>query len=537
METKDPGDTHGKSRFGISLTSGDDATHQDHADMARLGKEQQFKVSNLRSLRWVETAMKIIGRNFHFLSTLGFTCTLMATWESILLTSTLGLTNGGRAGMVYIYIGSFVGFFSSVASMAEMASIAPTSGGQYHWTSEFAGKSYQKFLSYATGWLSVLGWQAGFASVCFLCGTLIQGLLTLNQPDYVSERWHGTLLTVAVALVATFVNTYGASRLPSLEGLILVLHIFGFFATLVPLWVMARRTPTGDVFSEFTNAGRWPSMGLACLVGQITPIFSFIGPDAATHIAEEIKDASRIVPWCMVSTALLNGSLGFIMLLTFLFTMGDLEAVLNPETGFSFITAFMNATGSKAATTGLACILLVLEVCSAISVLATVSRQSFAFARDNALPFSPFFARINSRFKIPVNSILISTVITILLSLINIGSTEGFNAVASLSIASLFMSYLVSIGSFIYRRLQWRQMPSMRFSLGALGLPLNIFSFCYLCFAIVFTFFPNAANPTPVTMNWSILVFGVVVIFAVLQYLIHGRKVYEGPVAYVEKLE
>ncbi|KAK2808798.1 hypothetical protein FQN50_004471 [Emmonsiellopsis sp. PD_5] len=513
METQELGDTPGKSRFGISLTSGDDATHQDHADMARLGKEQQFKVSNLRNQTRVET------RNFHFLSTLGFTCTLMATWESILLTSTLGLTNGGRAGMVYIYIGSFVGFFSSVASMAEMASIAPTSGGQYHWTSEFAGKSYQKFLSYATGWLSVLGWQAAFASVCFLCGTLIQGLLVLNQPHYVSERWHGTLLTVAVALVATFVNTYGASRLPSLEGLILILHIFGFFATLVPLWVMAERTPTGEVFTQFTNAAGWPS------------------PDAATHIAEEIKDASRIVPWCMVSTALLNGSLGFIMLLTFLFTMGDLEAVLSPATGFSFITAFMNATGSKAATTGLACILLVLEVCSAISVLATVSRQSFAFARDNALPFSPFFARVNNRFKIPINAILISTVITILLSLINVGSTEGFNAVASLAIAALFMSYLVSIGSFIYRRLQWRQMPSMRFSLGALGLPLNIFSFCYLCFAIVFTFFPNAAKPTPVSMNWSVLVFGTVVIFAVLQYLIHGRKVYEGPVAYVEKLE
>jgi hypothetical protein len=28
---------------------------------------------------------------------------------------------------------------------------APTSGGQYHWVSEFAPKKYQKFLSYMTG--------------------------------------------------------------------------------------------------------------------------------------------------------------------------------------------------------------------------------------------------------------------------------------------------------------------------------------------------------------------------------------------------
>ncbi|KKZ64246.1 hypothetical protein EMCG_09771 [[Emmonsia] crescens] len=508
-----------KGNVGVSMSSSDEATQQDQVDMARLGKDQQFK------------------RNFRFLSTLGFTCTLMATWESILLTSTLGLSNGGLAGSVYIYIGSFMGFFASVASMAEMASLAPTSGGQYHWASEFAGESYQKFLSYSTGWLSVLGWQAAFASVCFLCGTLMQSLIQLNEPGYIAERWHGTLFTAAIALATTFVNTHMASHLPSLEGLILTLHIFGFFATIIPLWVMAERTPTNDVFTQFTNSAGWPTIGLACLVGQISPIFSFLGPDAATHIAEEIQDASMVVPWCMISTALINGSLGFVMLITYLFTMGDLQEVIKAKSGFSFITAFLNATGSKAATTSLGSLLLVMEACAAISVLATVSRQTFAFARDNALPFSKFFARVHPKSKVPLNAILASTVITILLSLINIGSTEAFNAIASLTIASLFMSYLVCIGCFIYRRMQWKKMPPTRFSLGAWGLPVNIFSFFYLGFAIVFTFFPNNNNPTLVSMNWSILVFGVVVIFAGLQYLFHGRNIYDGPVAYVEKIE
>ena len=38
-------------------------------------------------------------------------------------TSTYGLVNGGMAGMVYVYIGSFVGFFAVVSSMAEIASM------------------------------------------------------------------------------------------------------------------------------------------------------------------------------------------------------------------------------------------------------------------------------------------------------------------------------------------------------------------------------------------------------------------------------
>ncbi|KAI1917416.1 hypothetical protein LOZ39_000408 [Ophidiomyces ophidiicola] len=512
----------GNSKDGhvhVSLSTADDATQNDQNDMARLGKPQQFK------------------RNFRFLSTLGFTCTLMATWESILLTSNLGLVNGGKAAMIYIYIATFVGFFASVISMAEIASMSPTSGGQYHWVSEYSNPKYQKFLSYMTGWLSVLGWQGGFASISFLCGTLIQGFLVLNEPSYTYERWHGTLLTFAIALFATFINTYAAGQLPSLEGLILILHICGFFATMIPLWVMGEKADPKTVFTEFTNSAGWPSLGLAVLVGQITPIFSFLGPDGATHIAEEIKDASRIVPWCMVATALINGTLGFLILITYLFTMGDIATVLEPRSGFSFVSAYTNALGSERGATALASLILVLEVCSAISILATCSRQTFAFARDNALPFSRWFANVNPKSKIPVNAVLFTTVITLLLSLINIGSTEAFNAIASLTVGSLYLSYIVCVGTFITRRLRPEPLPRARFSLGKFGMPINIFSFFYMCFAIIFTFFPNQSNVTPMTMNWSILVWGVVIIFAVIQYILHGRKVYEGPVAYVEKAQ
>ncbi|KAJ5222250.1 uncharacterized protein N7469_008490 [Penicillium citrinum] len=502
-----------------------DPSQQDDRDMERLGKTQQFK------------------RNFRFYSILGFTTTLMASWESILLTSTYGLTDGGRAGMVYVYIASFVGFFASVISMAEIASIAPTSGGQYHWVSEFAAPRFQRFLSYITGWLSVLGWQAAFASICFLCGTLIQGLLVFNYSDgpgyiYGFERWHGTLLTIAIAAVGTVVNTLGARLLPPLEGVILFLHLGGFLAVLVPMWAMGPgKAPDFAVWKEFTNSGGWSGMGLACLVGQLTPLFSWTGPDAATHMAEEIQNAAFVVPWCMVSTALINGGLGFIMLITLVYNMGDIETALADPSGFSFLPAVKHATGSTAAANGVAAIILVMEVCSAISILATASRQTFAFARDNALPFSGALANVNKKLQIPITSVIVSTMITVLLCLINIGSTAAFNAVASVMIAALFTTYILSIGAFIRARLLPSGVPRARFSLGKLGLPVNIFSVLYLCFAITFTFFPTAANPTLVDMNWSILVFGVVVIFACVQYFIHGRRIYQAPVTQVRKVD
>lgn len=61
-----------------------------------------------------------------------------------------------------------IGFVPVIVSMAEMASIAPTAGGQYHWVSEFAHPKLQKPLSYVTGWISTMAWQAGNAIGVFL---------------------------------------------------------------------------------------------------------------------------------------------------------------------------------------------------------------------------------------------------------------------------------------------------------------------------------------------------------------------------------
>lgn len=47
-----------------------------------------------------------------------------------------GLIDGGRAGTLWGTIWTFIGFLPVIASLSEMSSWAPTSGGQYHWVSE-----------------------------------------------------------------------------------------------------------------------------------------------------------------------------------------------------------------------------------------------------------------------------------------------------------------------------------------------------------------------------------------------------------------
>ena len=46
-------------------------------------------------------------------------------------------------------------------------------------------------------------------------------------------------MTMAICIFSVFFNTVGAKHLPLFESMILFLHIFGFFAILIPLWVLA----------------------------------------------------------------------------------------------------------------------------------------------------------------------------------------------------------------------------------------------------------------------------------------------------------
>jgi choline transport protein len=450
-----------------------------------------------------------------------------------------GLNNGGTAGLLYMYIMCAVGFFFVVLSMAEMASMAPTAGGQYHWVSEFAPKSIQRYASYLVGWLCVLGWQTGSASSAFLAGEEILGLAILNNPDYVYKPWHLTLVVIAVTFICAFFNTFLARKLPLIEGIVLVLHILGFFAILIPMWILAPRTDSKTVWTGFNNGG-WSSTGVSVLVGMISPVVSLIGSDSATHMAEEVRDAGRVIPMAMITTVLLNGGLGFVMLVTLCYTLGDVDAVLASPTGevsVPFIAVFANGVQSNAGASVMTAILLTLSTFCAMTNIAASSRQLFAFARDKAVPGYQFFAAVRPGWDIPANAVIATVIFSCVLALINIGSTIAYNNITSLGLGALISSYIICIGCVALLRIRGKPLLPSRFSLGKFGLVVNLISLAFLLLVFVFIFFPAAPHPTTMSMNWAVLIYGGVLILALVYFLVWGRKVYFGPVEYTRKLD
>jgi choline transport protein len=166
-------------------------------------------------------------KNLHKASAIAFTVILQGTWEVLLVASTEGLVNGGTAGLIWTYILNFFGMAFVVLSVAEMAAIAPASGGQYHWVSVFAPPKYKRVLSFFVGWLSATAWQAGAATGPFLVGTLAGSILQMNDIGHGKTSAQDTWLVWLIAVVVYASNRSCGVAWPRA---VLSLHILGLIS-------------------------------------------------------------------------------------------------------------------------------------------------------------------------------------------------------------------------------------------------------------------------------------------------------------------
>ncbi|KAF2178040.1 amino acid transporter [Zopfia rhizophila CBS 207.26] len=488
----------------------------------------------------------VLKRSFGFMSMLGFSCTVLITWEGILMTSVQGLMNGGPAGVIWGYLVVWLGTLSTFATIAELASMAPTAAGQYHWVAMLAPSSCRNFLSYITAWVTFSGWQAVAASAAYLIATIIQGIAALTHPEYALKAWHGLLICWTLVAFSVLINSTGGRILARFEGLVLILHLVGFFAVLIPLVYFGHHSSPSFVFTTFLNGGDWSTQTLSFFVGLPASVFALIGADSAVHMSEEIQSAATIVPQALIYSLLINGILGWAMVIAMIFCMGDPNEALNAQATVihPFLHIFHQAVKSTTGAALMASIVVVLGAASTVGCYASASRMLWSFSRDKGPPLSGIVVKLAPSTSIPIYAVFVTLIISMLLSLITLGSSVAFTQIGSLSTAGLYASYLLVCSLLLWRRVTGSIKPASnetsvvgpdnlywgpwRLS-EPLGTLSNGFACVYLLLLWFWCFWPPASSVRPETMNFSSLVFGSVVLFSILWYVVRARHTFRGP--------
>ena len=164
-----------------------------------------------------------------------------------------------------------------------------------------------------------------------------------------------------------------------------------------------------------------------------------------------------------------------------------------------------------------------------ISILVAASRQSWAFSRDGALPFSRFFRIISKRFGyIPVRTTIGCAVLAALLGLLCLIAPAAAAALFSLAVAGNNMAW----GTPILCRIIWGQ---KKFSPGPIytgkaSIPVACAAVVFLIFGILLSMFPvGGPNPNAEDMNYTCVINSAVWGGALLYYYIDARKWFRGP--------
>lgn len=154
----------------------------------------------------------------------------------------------------------------------------PSAGGQYFFAGQLTSPKYRLVLSWYSGWLTLLGWLALTASAPYGAANLINGLITLNNPSYETERWKTTLLYWAIIGMAFPVNYWGTNLLPLIQTCVMVLHVVFFFAVFIAVCVIPpSRNSVSFVFESFRNSTGWENDGVAWCIGLLTSAYVLTG--------------------------------------------------------------------------------------------------------------------------------------------------------------------------------------------------------------------------------------------------------------------
>lgn len=116
-----------------------------------------------------------------------------------------------------------------------------------------------------------------------------------------------------------------------------------------------------------------------------------------------------------------------------------------------------------------------------------------------------------------------TTVVQMLLGLINLGSSSAFLAFVSVGVISLAVSYGIPIAISLFHRR--RDVNGARWTMGrTVGWVVNIIALLWIIFEMVLFSMPTVLPVTEVSMNYAIVVFFGFMAISAAWYAIHARK-------------
>lgn len=360
----------------------------------------------------------------------------------------LGLSAAGP-GFVFGFPVVLLGQTLVACVFGMLASRYPYEGSIYQWSKWLCGKRYAWFA----GWIYQWGLPIGMSAVTLGGAHFLAELLGLNAES--------TTVTAALALgllaFSTWGNTHGRRILNAVVGLCVFAELIaslGVGALLLwryqvnplhVLWSTPRFFGAGYTIGDFFTSKAASAIALCG--------WALLGFESAGSIAEEVRNPAYAVPraivWSLWSVAIVVSFAALALTLS----IPNLEQVVAGNGGDGVERALVSHLGLFS----YKCILLLFMlgfVASMIGVQASVSRVTWAFARDDELPCAAWLKQLSPSDGLPVNAVLASAGVSAILILVSV--TNLYPTLVAFTTASFYIAFGFPIFAAVWQRSRGR---------------------------------------------------------------------------------
>lgn len=443
------------------------------------------------------------------------------------------LIGGGPVNIIWGWLGVSMIIVCVAASLGEITSVYPTAGGVYYQAFMLAPPSWRRLASWICGWLYVVGNITITLAVNF--GTTLFFVACINvfekEPGvgvFEASTYQVFLIFLAITLFCNAVSALGNKWLPILDTVAIFWTFAGVLAIMICVLVIAKngRHSAAYVFGHFEANSGWPD-GWSFCVGLLHAGYATSSTGMIISMCEEVHQPATQVPKAMVATIFINALAGLLFLIPLVFVLPDIQVLINLANGQPVPTILKDAVGSAQGAIGLLIPIMVLALICGIGCTTAASRCTWAFARDGAIPGSRWWKTVHPGLDLPLNAMMLSMVVQILLGLIYFGSSAAFNAFSGVGVICLTAAYATPIAISLANGR--KHLVDAKFSLGKFGVPANIIALAWSILAMPLFCMPSYIPVTAATVNYAPVVFVGATLISAAWYVVWGHKNYDGP--------
>ncbi len=350
------------------------------------------------------------------------------------LTGVAAAKYAGPAVIISFVISGIVSGLAALA-YAELASMVPVAGSAY----AYAYSSMGEIIAWLIGWNLVLEYLVAAGAVAVGWSSYFKDLMKsvdISIPQAISsspfEGGYLNLPAVLITLVITWIAIRGTKGSAKATKIIVAVKLAVVLLFIVVGAFQVKRS-NWEPFAPFGFSG--------IMQGAAIVFFAYIGFDAVSTAAEEVRNPDRDLPRGIISSLVISTVL-YILVAGILTGMMKYSALDTPSpiagallySGIRWASAFI----SVGALAGLTSVLL--------AVIFAQSRVFFAMSRDGLLP--PVFSIIHSKYSTPwLDTLLIGIAVSL------VGAFFPVDLIAQMAnIGTLSALAVVSGGVIILRR-------------------------------------------------------------------------------------